>query len=153
MTANAVRAADIIAEARSWLGTPVRWQASVKGVGADCKGLVWGVARSLGLPEGEALHARMADYSKMVPVNLLRQGLTATFDPVRAYAPGDVLLMTIGGLACHLGIFTGEGVIHAYGRGPRHLLRCVIETPMASASRAWPLDSAWRWRSVDYGAG
>ena len=38
-----MRRADIIAEARSWLGTPYHHQASVKGVGCDCLGLVRGV--------------------------------------------------------------------------------------------------------------
>ena len=39
--------AEIIAETRSWLGTPYCHQASVKGVGADCLGLLRGVYRAL----------------------------------------------------------------------------------------------------------
>jgi NlpC/P60 family putative phage cell wall peptidase len=39
--------ADIVAEARSWIGTPYRHQASLKGVGADCLGLLRGVWRAL----------------------------------------------------------------------------------------------------------
>ncbi len=35
---------DVIAEARTWLGTPWHHQASVKGVGCDCIGFVRGVA-------------------------------------------------------------------------------------------------------------
>ena len=35
----------IIAEARSWLGTPWHHQASLKGVGCDCIGFVRGVAK------------------------------------------------------------------------------------------------------------
>jgi cell wall-associated NlpC family hydrolase len=38
---------QIVAEARSWVGTPYRHQASVKGVGCDCLGLVRGVWRAL----------------------------------------------------------------------------------------------------------
>jgi hypothetical protein len=34
----------VIAEARSWLGTPWHHQASLKGVGRDCIGFVRGVA-------------------------------------------------------------------------------------------------------------
>jgi hypothetical protein len=47
-------AADFVAETRAWLGTPFHWQASRKGVGCDCKGLVWGVARALGMPEADS---------------------------------------------------------------------------------------------------
>ena len=37
---------DIVAEARAWIGTPYRHQASLKGVGCDCLGLVRGVWRA-----------------------------------------------------------------------------------------------------------
>lgn len=42
-----VTAAQIIAEARTWIGTPYRHQASLKQVGCDCLGLVRGVWRAL----------------------------------------------------------------------------------------------------------
>jgi cell wall-associated NlpC family hydrolase len=47
-SATAVRAevisrSAIVAEARTWIGTPYRHQASLKGVGCDCLGLVRGV--------------------------------------------------------------------------------------------------------------
>lgn len=151
MTANAVRAADVVAEARSWLGTPFHWQASVKGVGCDCKGLVAGVARQLGLPEAQGAYAAMASYGEAVPVPLLRRGLAETLDRVAEAEAGDVLLLQAGGKAQHLGIFTGDAVIHCWGRGRKGLLRCVIATPAATAFRAWPLDSAWRFRSVIHG--
>jgi NlpC/P60 family putative phage cell wall peptidase len=38
---------DIVAETRSWIGTPYRHQASLKGVGCDCLGLVRGVWRAV----------------------------------------------------------------------------------------------------------
>ena len=44
----------IIAEARAWIGTPYRHQASLKGVGCDCLGLVRGVWRALHGAEPEA---------------------------------------------------------------------------------------------------
>jgi NlpC/P60 family putative phage cell wall peptidase len=40
-------AARAVAAARAWIGTPYRHQASVRGVGADCLGLVRGVYRDL----------------------------------------------------------------------------------------------------------
>ena len=36
---------QIVAAARGWVGTPYRHQASLKGIGADCLGLVRGVWR------------------------------------------------------------------------------------------------------------
>jgi NlpC/P60 family putative phage cell wall peptidase len=42
---------DIVSLARAWLGTPYRHQASLKGVGCDCLGLVRGVyAEAYGRP-------------------------------------------------------------------------------------------------------
>src|SRR5438552_16893938 len=38
---------DIVAETRSWIGTPYRHQASLKGIGCDCLGLVRGVWRAI----------------------------------------------------------------------------------------------------------
>lgn len=43
--ASSLTRAAILAEARSWIGTPYRHQASLKGVGCDCLGLVRGVWR------------------------------------------------------------------------------------------------------------
>ena len=37
----------IVAEARAWIGTPYQHQASLKGVGCDCLGLVRGVWRAV----------------------------------------------------------------------------------------------------------
>ncbi len=145
--ANAVRVTPdaLVAEARTWLGTPFHWQASVKGVGADCKGFIWGVARALELPEAASLYAAMADYGARVPVALLRRGLAETLQAVSASAPGDLLLLKVAGRAQHLALHADAGVLlHTYSVGPRK----VIATPIAAALRAWPLDSAWRFASL-----
>ena len=42
---------DIVAAARSWLGTPYRHQMSLKGEGCDCIGLIRGVWREMIEPE------------------------------------------------------------------------------------------------------
>lgn len=138
-------AAEVVAEARAWLGTPFHWQASLKGVGADCKGLVAGVARALGLPEGDSLYAGIGDYGFKVPVALLKEGLAATLTRTAFAAPGDVLLLTMAGSPQHLGIHAGEHVIHTYNGGPKQ----VIATRLTAALRAWPLDSAWRFPSLE----
>lgn len=38
---------EIISAARSWIGTPYRHQASIRGIGCDCLGLVRGVWREV----------------------------------------------------------------------------------------------------------
>src|ERR1700682_1205564 len=44
-----VTRAQIVAEARSWLGTPFLHQNSMKAAGCDCIGLIRGVFREVGL--------------------------------------------------------------------------------------------------------
>ena len=53
MNTSLERRAAVIAAARVWIGTPYRHQASLKGVGCDCLGLIRGVWRGLygGEPE------------------------------------------------------------------------------------------------------
>ena len=132
---------DIVAAAREWIDTPFVWQASVKGVGADCRGLISGVARDLGLPEADSFYARTADYAK-VDAALLKAGMRALFDPVKEAAPGDVLLLKVGGRAQHLAIYVGAGrMIHTY----RNNIGKVIEVPVG---RSRPIDSIWAWRGI-----
>ena len=132
----------IVAEARTWLGTPFLWQASVKGRGCDCKGLVTGVARALDLPGADSLHARMAAYHN-VDTRVLIEGLRANMDKVDQAEPGDVLLLKMRGQPVHLGILGYEEIIHTYGAGPKQ----VIAMPAGVVLRRWPLDSAWRFRA------
>ena len=49
-----MRSADIVSAARGWLGTPYAHQASLKGIGTDCLGLVRGVWRDVLGDEPEA---------------------------------------------------------------------------------------------------
>lgn len=134
----------IVTEARAWIGTPHHHQQSVKGRGCDCKGLVAGVAREIGRPEGASLFAGMGNYSTVIPLRLLREGLAALFDQVGVedIRAGDVLLLIVGGKPQHLAIATGTGrMIHTYSSGPM----AVIEVPMGSAWRR-VIDSVWRWK-------
>ena len=144
VTLTSQRIVDI---ARSWDGTPCKHQGSCKGVGTDCKGFIWGVAREAGLPAAGEWYARVADYSVAVPVGLLREGLQACFDRVAKPEPGDVLLIEIGQprKAQHLAIYLGwngrrETMIHANPDVGR-----VMEVRMGSWHWA-RLNSVWRWR-------
>jgi len=84
----------IVAEARAWIGTPYRHQASLKGVGCDCLGLVRGVWREVLGPEPELPPAYSADWAEASGRESLAQAarrhlVAAALD---ALQPGDVLL-------------------------------------------------------------
>jgi cell wall-associated NlpC family hydrolase len=136
----------VVAEAREWLGTPFVWGQSAKGVGCDCKGLVQGVARELGLPEADTFYATFSSYrpDKPVPVALLKEGMAAVFEQVAKPRPGDVLLLKTGGKAQHLGIYCGATIIHAQGRGTKEWVK---ETRTEALTKLCPIDSIWRWRN------
>lgn len=116
----------IVAEALSWVGTPYRHQASCKGAGADCLGLLRGVWRHVYGEEPEGVPAYSADWSEPQGREELlwaaQRHLVAK--PVGDAALGDVLLfrMRRGSVAKHLGLQTCDGAepsfVHAYsGQG------------------------------------
>ena len=84
----------IIAEARAWIGTPYRHQASLKGVGCDCLGLVRGVWCALYDDEPEPVPAYARDWAE-AGGETLAQAATRHLVPLpdpRMFAAGDVLL-------------------------------------------------------------
>src|SRR5262245_46482540 len=52
----------IVVAARGWLGTPYHHQASLRGVGCDCLGLIRGVWRELVGPEPQGMPAYTRDW-------------------------------------------------------------------------------------------
>lgn len=120
---------DVVEEARRWLGTPYLHQASVKGAGCDCLGLLRGVWRVVEGREPE-VPPYAPDWDEVAREDVLfraaRQHLVERFsgDP----QAGDVLLfrMRHGAVAKHLGIVSGpQSFIHAYsGHG-------VVESPLS----------------------
>lgn len=110
----------IVAEARVWLGTPYRHQASVRGVGCDCLGLVRGIWRALVGPEPEPMRPYSQSWAETGGDEpLLAIGLTH-FDPVEGdWLAGDVLLFRFrdGLPAKHVAIASGpDRMIHAHDR-------------------------------------
>ncbi len=83
----------IVAEALAWVGTPYRHQASLKGVGCDCLGLVRGVWRAVIGPEPEVAPAYSPDWAE-AGADSLAQAALRHLRPVvpGEMAPGDVLL-------------------------------------------------------------
>jgi len=110
----------IVAEARAWIGTPYRHQASLQGVGCDCLGLVRGVWRALHGAEPEATPAYTRDWAEAAGIESLaeaaRRHLVELGDP-HAFAPGDVLLFRYASRypAKHAAIATaGDLMVHAH---------------------------------------
>lgn len=85
---------EIIAEARSWLGTPYRHQASRKDVGCDCLGLLRGVWRGVSGKEPELPPPYSADWAEASRAESLAEAARRHLVeiPLDAIAPGDVLL-------------------------------------------------------------
>jgi NlpC/P60 family putative phage cell wall peptidase len=130
------QAERVVAAARSWIGTPYRHQASLKGIGCDCLGLVRGVWRETVGPEPEAPPPYAEDWAEAASAETLAQAaerwlLPGAPDDLR---PGDVLLFrfSAGLPAKHAGILaTPASFVHAYAAA------AVVESPCG----AW-----WRRR-------
>lgn len=136
-------------EAQSWKGTPFVPQASVKGRGCDCKGLVWGVARELHYPEADTDYANFIAYDigarGGIPCALLKEGMAALFDRKDEVRTGDILLLKArNGSTIHLAIAgPDDRAIHAQiGH-----TSWVKDTSLSRVLlKVYSLDSIWRWR-------
>ncbi|MFN4060542.1 MAG: NlpC/P60 family protein [Paracoccus hibiscisoli] len=129
----------IVDAARLWLGTPYVHQASVRGCGADCLGLIRGVWRDLYGGEPETPPAYTADWAECGPSEVLMRAAMrhlAAVDPADPWHPGQVLLfrMRQGAIAKHLGILSQAGeapqFLHAYTS------HGVIESPLTPPWRS-----------------
>lgn len=114
-----VTRADVVSEARSWLGTSYVHQHRAKGVAVDCAGLVIGVMRELHLcapdfdvtayprrPDGKTLLLLCDRFMRRIHTQDLR--------------PGNVLVLAFRAEPQHLGIvgdylYGGLSLIHALG--------------------------------------
>jgi NlpC/P60 family putative phage cell wall peptidase len=109
----------IVAEARRWLGTPYRHQASLIGVGADCLGLVRGVWREVIGAEPEKTPAYTPDWAEALGEETLLEAARRHCGeiPIGVASAGDILLfrMAMGSPAKHAAIVSGgDRIIHAY---------------------------------------
>lgn len=124
---------DVVRAARGWIGTPYVHQASLRGAGADCLGLLRGVWREVFGHEPGPVPAYTPDWSEPQGDELLWRALDARMVSklVDDEAEGDVILfrMRDRGVAKHLGIQSriGDraGFVHTYsGHG-------VLETSLS----------------------
>ncbi|MGS4883466.1 NlpC/P60 family protein [Roseibium sp. MB-4] len=110
--------AHVVDLARGWIGTPYHHQASLKGIGCDCLGLVRGVWRELYGQEPETPPAYSPDWGQVSAEETLLAAAKRHFAPVPidALEPGHVVIfrMRPKAIAKHCGIISGDGrVIHA----------------------------------------
>lgn len=126
----------IVQAARGWIGTPYVHQASVKGGGTDCLGLVRGIWREFLGDEPEIMPAYTPDWGETGGNELLLGGAGRFLHPAPDERPGDVLVfrMRAGAIAKHMGILAETGAeasfIHAYDR------HGVVESPLSLPWRA-----------------
>lgn len=109
----------VLKEARRWIGTPYRHQASCHGAGCDCLGLVRGIWRALYGAEPEAVPAYTPDWAEVAGEETLREAAMRHLVEIDrdAARPGDVLLFRpdLNGPAKHCAILSGrDRIVHAY---------------------------------------
>jgi len=109
----------VLKEARTWLGTPYCHQASRRGAGCDCLGLVRGIWRALYGAEPEAVPPYTPDWAEVAGAETLRDAAMRHLAEIgRDKArPGDVLLFRpdLDGPAKHCAILSApDRIIHAY---------------------------------------
>lgn len=136
MNDDAVR--HLVGLARSWIGTPYCHQASVRGVGCDCLGLVRGLWRDLHGDEPESLPRYGPDWSEIEREERLWVAMRRHLRERPLSTPlnaGQVVLfrMRQGSVAKHLGLVSQSArpndaarFIHAYER------HGVIESPLSA---------------------
>ena len=111
---------DIVREARSWLGTPYHHQASLKGVGVDCVGLVRGIWRELTgydpVPNPPAYSSdwhSVADRDSIIDLGKEKM-LVISRDAEPSVGDVVALAMLRRSAATHVGVLTADGtMIHA----------------------------------------
>jgi NlpC/P60 family putative phage cell wall peptidase len=126
----------IAAASRSWIGTRWLHQGRLKGVGVDCVGLAYGVARDLALLGPEHV---LPVYERFTSDNEMVALCTRYLVRTKALRVGSVAAMRFDATTRHMGIvgdYPGGGfsLIHAYA-----VSRKVVEHR---------LDPAWRARIV-----
>lgn len=114
---------SIVEVARSWIGTPYRHQASRKGAGCDCLGLVRGVWRELCGREPEAVPPYTRDWAEAQGADTLLAGVRRHSKEITPAAarPGDIIVFRLkrDAMAKHMAILATPGtMVHAVENAP-----------------------------------
>ena len=143
---------QIVAAARGWLGTPYHHQASLKGVGCDCLGLIRGLWRELLGDEPETLPAYTRDWGDVTgsePLLAVARRHLLPLASVDLALPGDMLVFRMqAGVAKHAGVLT-DGSFDALSRSAHlecsgHFIHAVEELGVTEVA----LTRWWRRRLV-----
>ena len=117
---------DIVAEARSWIGTPWKHAQALKGVGCDCIGLIGGVAANVGLTDDWYTESSRAfkGYGRLPEAAKIVAGCERWMDPVMPgrMQLGDILVMCFDKEPQHFGFLSQlhpRYMIHAYAQARR----------------------------------
>ena len=121
---------EIVARARALVGTRFRPQGRMAADGLDCIGVAALAVDARNVPRDYALRGGSA---ARLTAELRAAGLSA----VSEMAAGDVLILAPGPGQLHLGLFTGNGLIHGDAG-----VRRVVERPLPLP---WPVLGIWRY--------
>lgn len=124
--------ADVVACARTWLGTRFHHRERQKGLGVDCAGLIIGVARELALV---APDFDIPPYRSMPDGRTLLLWCDQHMDRIErdAMAPGDVVVLVPDERPQHMGFLGdyrhgGLSLIHAATTHPSGSVGWTVET-------------------------
>lgn len=138
----------VIAEAKSWLGTPFHHAARVKGVGVDCVNLLVGVFSASGLIPSFEIDAYPQDWHLHNDAALFLDGVLKFADPVpdgETPQAGDVAMFRFGRHAAHGAIIVDYPlVIHAWRQVGQVVLSEIDSGPLAER-----LAGFYRMRGID----
>jgi len=123
------RGEAVVARARALVGVRFVSQGRDPAGGLDCVGLV---AAALGREAAPRDYVLRGGCGRRLATELAAAGLRE----ISAEAPGDVLVMRVGPGQLHLGVWTGDGLVHADAG-----LRRVVERPGVPP---WAVVSVWR---------
>lgn len=118
MADNSFSSSDVVRIAREWIGTPYHHQASIKGTGTDCLGLVRGVWRELYGFDVEQAPAYTPDWAEANGAETMLEaaGRHLVKMPRMTAQAGEVMIFRFraGAVAKHAGICVEAGyMVHA----------------------------------------
>lgn len=139
--------AQVVAEARSWLGTPWVHQHQVKGVAVDCAQHTIAVGQACGFVPAEL---QVNDYGRE-PNGTILKVCGAHMEPISEadMLPGDVVVVMVEHQPQHLGIVAdyvhgGLSVVHASNSSRKQ----VIESRLVFM-RGFRFVAAYRFRGIE----
>jgi cell wall-associated NlpC family hydrolase len=107
-------AASIVAAARACIGTPFAHQGRVVGVGLDCAGVAVHAVRAAGFDVLDVAGYGRTPNKGHLAAAMDAQPMLERIHRISDRAAGDILLMRFLGEPQHVGICTGDGIVHAY---------------------------------------